>query len=275
MAMSQNPLGRNTEYPSSYNPDLLFPIARDENRRRIGLAGSALPFRGYDLWRAYEISWLDLRGKPVVAAGEILVPAETPCMVESKSFKLYLNSLNHKSFDSADAVQQLMADDLARVLQARCLVQLYMPLEFSQLHCVQPEGESLDELPLDIDVYQPDSSLLRVEAGCLRAETLYSNLFRSNCPVTAQPDWGTAVIRYKGNAVDHASLLRYLVSYRQHNGFHEDCVERIYVDLMQKLNPECLSVAINFLRRGGLEINPVRSSHPFEMEFPAVRLSRQ
>ncbi len=275
MNMSRNPLGRDTEYPSSYDPGLLFPISRAENRQDIGVTGLALPFRGYDLWRAYEISWLDLRGKPVVAAGEILVPADSPCMVESKSFKLYLNSLNQKSFDSPAAVQQLITDDLARVVQARCLVQLYLPHVFSQLSCAEPEGVSLDDLSLDIDVYQPDPSLLRVDAGCVRAETLHSNLFRSNCPVTGQPDWGTAFIRYKGSAIDHGSLLKYLVSYRHHNGFHEDCVERIYVDLMQLMNPEHLSVAINFLRRGGLEINPVRSSHPFEVEFPAVRLARQ
>lgn len=275
MSTSQNPLGRNTEYPSSYDPGLLFPIARAENRQRFGMMGGALPFRGYDLWRAYEISWLDLRGKPVVAAAEILVSADSPCMVESKSCKLYLNSLNQRCFENRDAVQQLIADDLARIVQARCLVQLYLPHEFSQLSCVQPEGLSLDELPLDINVYQPDASLLRVVEGQMRSETLYSNLFRSNCPVTSQPDWGTAVIQYTGNAIDHGSLLRYLVSYRHHNGFHEDCVEQIYVDVLGVMKPERLSVAINFLRRGGLEINPVRSSHPVEMEFPAVRLVRQ
>jgi 7-cyano-7-deazaguanine reductase len=275
MSMSENPLGRSTNYPSTYDRGLLFPISRAENRGRLGMTNFSLPFRGYDLWRAYEISWLDLRGKPVVAIAEILVPADSPCMVESKSFKLYLNSLNQNCFKDADAVRQLVTDDLARVIQARCLVQIYLPDTFSHLSCVPPEGVSLDDQPLDIEVYQPDAGLLRVDTRRVHTETLYSNLFRSNCPVTSQPDWGTAVIRYKGNAIDHASLLRYLVSYRHHNGFHEDCVEQIYVDLAHLIKPERLSVAINFLRRGGLEINPVRSSHPLEMEFPAVRMARQ
>lgn len=275
MSKFENPLGRSTQYPSFHDPGLLFPIARADNRQRIGLVSSSLPFRGYDLWRAYEFSWLDGRGKPQVAMGEILVSADSPCMVESKSFKLYLNSLNQERFDSLDAVRQRVVEDLTSVVGARSLVQLYLPNEFQQVHCVPAEGTSLDELTLDIDIYQPDAGLLRVDSSCKRSENLYSNLFRSNCPVTAQPDWGTAFIRYTGSAIDHVSLLKYLVSYRLHSGFHEDCVEQIYMDIMRVAQPEHLSVGINFLRRGGLEINPVRSSHPLEMEFPGFRLSRQ
>lgn len=277
MNTPESPLGRSTEYPASHDPSVLFPIPRADNRQRLGLgqADASLPFRGYDLWRAYELSWLDMHGKPRIAMGEILVPADSPNMVESKSFKLYLNSLNQEHFETPEAVRERILEDLTPVIRARCLVQVYLPEEFQQLACEQPQGVSLDDLPVDIDVYHPDASLLRVDSGDLREETIYSNLFRSNCPVTEQPDWGTVFIRYKGPAIDHGSLLKYLVSYRRHNGFHEDCVEAIYADLMRVAKPERLSVAINFLRRGGLEINPVRSSHPLEMEFPAVRLARQ
>lgn len=275
MAIMHNPLGNPTVYPASYDASLLFPIARSDNRIRLGIPDGPLPFRGYDAWRAYEVSWLDPGGKPVVAIGEFLVPASSPQMVESKSFKLYLNSLNQERFAELAQVQALMVRDVSQAAGAAVLVQLYSLNAFADLQCTEPEGLCLDHLDLGVTVYQPDASLLKSSLQDRVEESLYSNLFRSNCPVTAQPDWGTVSIKYSGPAIDHHALLRYLISYRHHNGFHEDCVEQIYTDLQQRCAPEQLSVAINFLRRGGLEINPVRTSAPASVDFPASRLLRQ
>jgi len=196
-------------------------------------------------------------------------------MVESKSFKLYLNSLNQEKFAGLDDVQALLAKDLSDVTEAGVLVQLYPLNAFADLQCSIPEGESLDELDIDVDSYEPDSSLLIADQTHVVEESVYTNLFRSNCPVTGQPDWGTVSIAYRGAALQHDALLRYLISFRHHNGFHEDCAEQIYRDLQQVSAPEELTVAINFLRRGGLEINPVRTSSPASLEFPGHRLLRQ
>lgn len=270
-----NPLGNPTDYPASYDASLLFPISRSRNRQRLGVDNERLSFRGYDMWRAYEVSWLNRRGKPVVAVGEFLIPAASPNMVESKSFKLYLNSLNQERYENIEQVQELIAKDVSHVTGSTVLVQLHSLHETVELQCAAPDGRSLDDLDVAIDTYAVDASLLLVEQQSRVEESLYSNLFRSNCPVTAQPDWGTVSIKYRGPALNHESLLRYLVSYRSHNGFHEDCVEQIYLDIMARAAPEQLSVAINFLRRGGLEINPVRTSSPASVEFPASRMLRQ
>jgi 7-cyano-7-deazaguanine reductase len=270
-----NPLGNPTDYPAAYDASLLFPIPRSQNRQRLAVDDDKLPFRGYDMWRAYEMSWLNTRGKPVVAVGEFLIPAASPNMVESKSFKLYLNSLNQERYENMEQVQELIARDVSRVTGSTVLVQLYSLQASEELQCAAPEGRSLDDLDIAIDAFSPDATLLAVEQQGRVEESLYSNLFRSNCPVTTQPDWGTVSIKYRGPALNHESLLRYLVSYRSHNGFHEDCVEQIYLDIMARAAPEQLSVAINFLRRGGLEINPVRTSSPASVEFPASRLLRQ
>jgi len=275
MSSNMNPLGNPTTYPTLYDASLLFPIQRHENRTRLGLTGEGIPFRGYDLWRAYEVSWLDLKGKPVVAMAELLVPASSPCMVESKSLKLYLNSLNHERYANIDEVQSLVARDVSEVTGAPVLVQLYSLNSFADLQCAAPEGKCLDELDIAVDAYFPDADLLRTTQSESIEETLYSNLFRSNCPVTGQPDWGTISISYKGPALCHESLLRYWISFRNHNGFHEDCAEQIYLDLMRSVELEHLSIRINFLRRGGLEINPLRTSSPVSVEFPAFRLLRQ
>jgi len=275
MTIGMNPLGTPAEYPESYDASLLFPILRRENRILLGLDGEQVPFWGYDLWRAYELSWLDLRGKPVAAIGEFLIPSSSPCMVESKSFKLYLNSLNQERYANTAVVQSLIARDVSAVAGAQVLVQLYSLSAFSDLQCAAPQGQSLDALNIAVDTYSPTPALLMTTQKGGIEEALYSNLFRSNCPVTAQPDWGTVSITYRGEALCHDSLLRYLVSYRNHNGFHEDCAEQIYLDVMRLKGIEQLSVRINFLRRGGLEINPFRSSSPACFEFPALRLLRQ
>ena len=268
-----NPLGQITAYPSAYDAGLLFPIPRTQSRAELGIS-EPLPFRGYDAWRAYELSWLDSHGKPVVAIGEFLFPVTSVNLVESKSFKLYLNSLNQERFDSFSAVEELVARDLGAVAQCPVLVKLWGLREAGTALEV-PQGHCLDTLDIAPTLYTPEPQLLSTDQRGLLTETLYSDLFRSNCPVTSQPDWGTVVIRYTGQGIDHASLLRYLISFRNHEGFHEECAERIFRDLQVHCAPQSLSVAINFLRRGGLEINPVRSTDPTQIEFPAGRYSRQ
>ncbi|MCB1664572.1 MAG: NADPH-dependent 7-cyano-7-deazaguanine reductase QueF [Pseudomonadales bacterium] len=273
--MSEMPLGRNTSYPKTYNPEVLFPIPRIDNRRRLGVHSEVLPFRGYDLWRAYEVSWLDLRGKPVVMLAEFMVPVHSPYMVESKSFKLYLNSFNQTRFANPDDVRERLVSDLSGVAGAEVLVQLSSLSSVEEFGISLPQGESLDVLEIDIDCYQPDPALLRADAATVVEETLYSDLFKSNCPVTGQPDWGTVVLRYHGPRIDHAGLLRYLISFRDHEGFHEDCTEQIFCDLMARCRPINLGITLHFLRRGGLEIVPVRSTEPALLDFPAARLIRQ
>lgn len=274
--MSNNPLGKSTAYPDQYDAGLLFPIPRIHNREKLGLEDNALPFRGYDAWRAYELSWLNPQGKPVCAVGEFIIPVDSPNIIESKSLKLYLNSLNQTRLNDMNEVRTLLTTDLSAIAGAHVLIQLAAVTGDNGFQLSEPEGICLDDLDIAIDTYQPDANLLQCADGKQWvAETLHSDLFRSNCPVTSQPDWGTVVLSYTGNAINHSDLLRYLVSYRHHEGFHEDCVEQIFRDVMARCAPTTLSVAINFLRRGGLEINPVRSNRLQEIEFPANRFIRQ
>jgi 7-cyano-7-deazaguanine reductase len=270
-----NPLGLRTEYPSEYSPNLLFPIPRADKRRLLGIDCAKLPFRGFDTWRAYEVSWLNLRGRPELAIGEFIIPANSPNLIESKSLKLYLNSLNQCRFDSREEVQNLLRKDLSESTGAPVIVQLETLHSAFGLALSQPEGHCLDTIDIATEVYQPNSDDLIIDPNRDVKETLYSDLFRSHCPVTGQPDWGTVLIRYAGPAVDRAGLLRYLVSYRQHESFHEDCAEKIFQDIQQRCCPHSLSVCINFMRRGGLEINPVRSLTPIETDFPGNRYVRQ
>lgn len=261
---ADNPLGQATSYPDSYSPDLLFSVPRVHNRSQIGIVDSDLPFYGYDLWHAFELSWLDMRGKPVVAVAELLVPCESPYIIESKSLKLYLNSLNQMRYPHVDNVQELISRDLSKAAGLPVLVRIQniaMPAE--SFGIAQPSGICLDDIDLETEVFEPDASLLKLAVeltGDPVSEKLYSNLFKSNCPVTGQPDWGTVVIDYKGQPIDHATLLRYIVSYRNHQGFHEHCAEMIFNDILQHCQPESLTLVIHFLRRGGLDINPVRST---------------
>jgi len=253
-----SPLGKPAAYGDRYDPGLLFSIERAPQRAMLGL-GDPLPFSGADLWTAYELSWLDPRGKPEIAIARFSVPAESPRIVESKSLKLYLNSFSQTPFDSAAAVERVIAADLGAAFGAAVQVELVPPRELARLRLTELEGESIDDIAIEVREYAPRADLLGA-AGPAVEETLVSHLFKSNCPVTGQPDWGSVQIRYRGPRIDRAGLLRYLVSYRGHAGFHEHCVERIFVDLCERCRPETLSVYARFTRRGGIDINPFRSN---------------
>lgn len=268
--MSINLLGMNTSYPTRYAPELLFAIPRMANRNRLGWDSRKLPFCGYDIWRAYEVSWLNRRGKPVAAIGELIIPCNSPNMVESKSFKLYLNSLNQHQFSDITSVESLLVSDLSQLLGTTVSVRLFPVACRTELNLIDPPGVCLDDLEVDIGCYTPAPQFLSHRSDRILTETLYTELFRSNCPVTFQPDWGTVVISYTGVELDRGGLLSYLMSYRCHDGFHEDCAEQIFRDLSANLSIQSLTVSINFLRRGGLEINPVRSSY----EQPSTLLGR-
>lgn len=260
----QSPLGKTTTYAERYAPELLFPVPRADKRAELGIAeGAALPFVGQDLWNAYELSWLDLRGKPVVALAEFRFPADSPRLVESKSFKLYLNSFNQEHIDSAETLAATLRHDLGAAAGAPVAVAV-RPLNERPLRMIAPPpGELLDRLEIDVTTYAPAPELLSADfAGPVVEETLHSHLLKSNCLVTGQPDWGTVVVRYRGARIDRASLLRYIVSFRQHHEFHEQCVERMFCNLSARCRPERLEVWARYTRRGGLDINPWRSSHP-------------
>jgi 7-cyano-7-deazaguanine reductase len=268
------PLGKATVYTSEYDPALLCPVPRQLKREELGLVGD-LPFRGVDLWNAYELSWLSPKGKPVVAMGEFRFPCQSVNLVESKSFKLYLNSFNQTRFDDFEDVRALLCQDLSGAVGAPVDVRLIDVAGFAGERIVSLPGHCIDDLEIEITDYALDPGLLAeaVDSRQIVAETLHSHLLKSNCLVTSQPDWGSLLIRYHGPKIDPEALLRYLVSFRQHNEFHEQCVERIYMDLLHHCRPEKLSVYARYTRRGGLDINPFRSN--FEDEVENLRLARQ
>lgn len=255
-----SPLGATVTYRDSYAPDLLFPVSRVPQRQDIGISG-ALPFHGVDVWNAYELSWLNDKGKPVAATARFDVPAASPNIVESKSIKLYLNSLNQTRFDSVEAVRAAMARDLSAAAGAEVNVTVQPVVAGEVRHQHNFVGILLDDLDVAIEHYEPAPHLLTLAPnGAEVEEVLVSHLLKSNCPVTGQPDWASVRIAYKGPAIDHVGLLAYIVSFRRHSGFHEHCVERIYTDLMAHCAPQRLSVYARYTRRGGLDINPFRSS---------------
>lgn len=265
-----SPLGRATDYPDRYDPALLFPIARAEQRNALGLSGR-LPFRGVDLWTAYEISWLDSRGKPQVAIGDFRVPCESPALVESKSLKRYLGSFAQEPVGQGDELARRLGADLSNACGARVAVALRSTDRPGAL--ADLPGESIDDLAIATDAYMPDSTVLAATLP-VTEETLRSALFRSRCPVTGQPDCADVMIRYRGPRIDAAGLLRYLVSYRSHAAFHESCVERMFVDILERCASQALTVYARFMRRGGIDINPFRSN--FEPEPRAdTRTPRQ
>jgi 7-cyano-7-deazaguanine reductase len=257
-----SPLGKSTVYADRYDPSLLFPIPREIKRAEIGVS-EPLPFHGVDIWNAYELSWLDLHGKPVVALAEFRVPAASPNIIESKSFKLYLNGFAQERIADAATVAATLARDLSAAAGAVVDVQL-RDANAAAYAITDLDGYPLDGQDLAIDHYgPPQADFLHADADANPvAETVVSHLLRSNCPVTGQPDWGSVQIAYRGAPIDHAGLLRYLVSFRDHNEFHEQCVERIFVDVMHRCAPQELSVYARYTRRGGLDINPFRSSTP-------------
>jgi 7-cyano-7-deazaguanine reductase len=273
MSLINAPLGQHVAYPSQYDAGLLFPIARAHNRAGLGLTGE-LPFRGVDLWTAYELSWLNAKGKPEVAMATFTIPAVSPNIIESKSFKLYLNSFNQTRLDSAAQLHAYLIRDLSAAAGREVGVDLILPADFARQQIDELEGESIDDLDIEIDTYLPDASLLQCRPGEVVSETLVSGLLKSNCPVTGQPDWASVQIRYRGQPIDRAALLRYIVSFRDHAEFHEHCVERIYTDVMAACQPEQLSVYARYTRRGGLDINPWRSNTNAAAPT-AVRTARQ
>jgi len=257
------PLGREVAYPRAYDPSLLFPIPRARGRSALGIDGAALPFAGHDRWHAYELSWLDGRGRPVVETATFLVPADSPNLIESKSLKLYLNSLNSSRFKGrADVLARIVAD-LSAAARAPVTVAFGLPPVDAGNGAMPgaPEPVSLDLLEVACDAYDaPDPGLLAADATDTVDEVLHSCLLKSNCPVTGQPDWASIRIAYRGPRIDRAGLLRYLVSFREHAGFHEQCVEQVFTDLLAHCRPAALSVEARYTRRGGLDINPWRAT---------------
>lgn len=251
------PLGHATDYPDTYDAALLFAVPRAPQREEIGI-GAGLPFTGADVWNAYELTWLDPRGKPAVAIASFTVPATSPAIVESKSVKLYLGSFAQSRFADAGAVADAIGRDIGGAVGAPVRVQLVAPGDFSRQSLAPLAGTAIDDADTGCATWEIDPGLLAAGGGAV-AETLTSDLFRSVCPVTGQPDYASVAIAYRGPRIDRAALLRYLVSYRQHAGFHEHCVERIFVDVKAVCRCEALSVHARFTRRGGVDINPFRS----------------
>lgn len=262
-----SPLGQPSAYVTQYDPSLLFPIARQDKRAELGIGGEfgALPFFGIDLWNAYELSWLNLRGKPQVAIARVMVPADSPNIIESKSFKLYLNSFNQTRLAGAaagaDALLELLRADLSAGFGAPVQVILTTQDNFATLAMGELDGLLLDRLDIEVDSYTPDPSLLKANRGGAQVEeTLVSHLLKSNCLVTGQPDWASVQIRYAGAQIEQEGLLKYLIGFREHNEFHEQCVERIFIDILRQCAPHKLAVYARYTRRGGLDINPWRSN---------------
>ena len=276
----QSQLGKSSAYADQYDASLLFPLPRATKRAEIGV-GAQLPFFGADLWTAYELSWLNLRGKPQVALVHFTIPCETPNIVESKSFKLYLNSFNNSRFASADEVLARLRTDISEAVwrgaerAATVGVRLVLPEAFAAQKVSELQGLDLDRLDVECTDYQPRPELLRADTDSPPvSETLVSHLLKSNCLVTGQPDWGSVQIDYTGPAIDQERLLQYIVSFRNHNEFHEQCVERMFTDIWRQCQPIKLSVYARYTRRGGLDINPFRTSHPAAMPA-AHRTARQ
>ena len=272
-------LGKSSAYIDQYDSALLFPIARAGKRAEIGIEAFA-PFFGADMWTAFELSWLNLRGKPQVALAHFTVPSDTPNIIESKSFKLYLNSFNNTHFADVDAVKTVLRADLSeaawrdtpvsagavasgKAAPSSIGVRILLPELFDREPVYELDGLSLDRLEVECTRYTPAPELLQVATGeGPVTEVLVSNLLKSNCLVTGQPDWGSVQISYTGAAINQEGLLQYIVSFRNHNEFHEQCVERIFMDIWTRCKPLKLSVYARYTRRGGLDINPFRTSYP-------------
>lgn len=273
-----SPLGKTSAYKTEYDPTLLYPIERAPKRAEIGIPGTP-SFLGADLWTAWELGWLNPRGKPQVAIAHVTIPCETPRIVESKSFKLYLNSFNNTALSGVDELRARISRDVGRAVWGRddatVGVRVLQPDSWDGEQIARADGLSLDRLDIDCTRYQPAPDLLHAARDEQPVtEVLYSDLLKSNCLVTGQPDWGSLRIAYTGPQIDQAGLLRYIVSFRDHNEFHEQCVERIYMDIWARCRPVKLSVLARYTRRGGLDINPFRASHP--QAVPAnLRWARQ
>lgn len=264
-------LGRQTPVVQEYAPHLLYAIPRAAAQHTLGLSES-LPFHGVDLWHAYEMSWLDEVGKPVVWVGRFGVPAESPNIVESKSFKLYLNSLNSTRFPSAEKARATIIADIGAVAGASVTLELF-PVGDTSLAGARLSGECLDSLSVAPWSGEPKAEQLQLQAERTAEETVYSHLLRSLCPVTGQPDWATVWLHYRGKAMERSSLLQYIIAYREHQEFHEQCVERMFCDIVSRCEPEFLHIQAFYTRRGGLDISPFRSTDV--KAKPLHRLDRQ
>lgn len=272
--LSQLALGKKTDYRDSYTPELLQAVPRSLNRQELGVEYNPL-FYGCDVWHAYELSWLNDKGKPQVALARIIVPAHSPNIVESKSLKLYFNSFNQTKITSQNDLQKMILNDISGVTGSPIKFELIQASEHAVLNSVALPGECIDDLDVEIKSYSPDPGLLSLvgQEGVVN-ESLHSHLLKSNCLITNQPDWASVVIEYEGKQIDRESMLRYLVGFRQHNEFHEQCVERIFMDISRRCKPKKLSVHAIYTRRGGIDINPFRTT---EKEFivPFNRINRQ
>ncbi|MCD6045792.1 MAG: queF [Gammaproteobacteria bacterium] len=273
--VTHSELGKKTVYPQTYNAAYLYPISRADKRLEIGIDPDVLPFVGFDCWNHYEVSWLNEKGKPMVAIAEIIYDCNSLFIIESKSLKLYFNSFNQFKFKSVENVIQTIQKDLEPRLKTSVTVTLH-PLNSAKAPTMKTafEGICLDELDIECSTYNTDPNFLYTENKLVK-ESVYSDLLKSNCLVTHQPDWGSVQISYEGNKIDHAGLLRYIVSYRNHNEFHEQCIERIFVDILKRCQPKKLTVYGRYTRRGGLDINPYRSTHGVDFKGLNYRLPRQ
>ncbi|MEM1282205.1 MAG: NADPH-dependent 7-cyano-7-deazaguanine reductase QueF [Chlamydiota bacterium] len=269
----KSPLGKKSLYANEYDKSLLYSIPRKINRDNIHVP-EQLPFQGVDIWNAFELSWLNPKGKPMIAIAEIVIPCSSPNIVESKSLKLYLNSFNQTKFSSMEEVRERIQKDLSEGFEAEVTVNIASPQEFHLQQISDFEGTCLDELDIEIDHYQIDTSTFCVDETTSVEETVYSHLLKANCLVTGQPDWLSLSIKYSGAKIDHEGLLKYIVSFRNCNEFTEQCIERVFMDISKHCSPEKLSIYGRCTRRGGLDINAFRSnfeSHPDKN----VRLARQ
>lgn len=271
-APEKSSLGKKVQYDNPYDPSLLFPIPRETKRTEIGIT-QQLPFIGVDVWNAFELCWLNPKGKPIVALGEFVFSCESPRLVESKSLKLYLNSFNKTKFSSKEEVVNIMTKDLSEAVGSPVTVHVFSVDECATLAFEQWQGVCLDDLDVECTVYQVEPNYLITSGTAVVTETIHSHLLKSNCLVTGQPDWASIQIHYRGKQIDHAGLLKYIVSFRDHNGFSEHCVEHIFMDIWQRCQPEELSIEGRYTRRGGLDINPIRSTGSYFSRN--LRLDRQ
>ncbi|HBM15497.1 MAG TPA: NADPH-dependent 7-cyano-7-deazaguanine reductase QueF [Lentisphaeria bacterium] len=269
-------LGKSSDYSLRYEPGILFPVPRLESRKDLNCNLNPLPFTGYDIWSAYELSYLNIKGKPQCFLGFIIFPYNTENIIESKSLKLYLNSLSEKKFKNNKEFANLITKDLSNVSKGNVIIKIFTENDFISANIAKFEGTCLDVADIEFSDYKINKKLVCLENDNLTNETLYTNLFKSNCPVTGQPDWASVQVSYFGKTISRENLLRYLVSYRTHSAFHENCVENIFCDIMESCNPEKLTVYARFTRRGGLDINPIRTNDS-ERTLPCIktRLFRQ
>lgn len=274
IAHPQLELGKKSAYQHHYDPTKLFPIPRDEKRLEIGINPQKPPFFGFDLWNHYEVSWLNPKGKPMVGIAEIIYDCHSPCIIESKSMKLYFNTFNQSVFNSQKELENIIQNDIAKAIEHPVEIRLFNLEDkcyLSQTH--QFSGIHLDDLDIECLDYTVNANLLSTDLADVE-ETVYSHLLKSNCLVTHQPDWGSVQISYTGKKINHENLLKYLISFRNHNEFHEQCIERIFMDIMKYCQPQSLTVYGRYTRRGGVDINPIRSTKS-NIQIPKIRLTRQ